>query len=94
MVPHVSLISCFSKKTACGLNVSYAPCACAVESCQSTLDDARTLSLSAHAQILLAGSGGAHGGSTLFLLSFIIITIIIIVATAIRPLPVLISMAS
>ena len=54
----------------------------------STLDDARTLSLSAHAQILLAGSGGAHGGSTLFLLSFIII--IIIVATATHPLPVLI----
>ena len=58
----------------------------------SALDDARTLSLSAHAQILLAGSGGAHGGSTLFLLSFIIIIIIIIiiVATATHPLPVLI----
>ena len=63
-------------------------------SCQSTLDDARTLSLSTHAQILLAGSGGAHGGNTLFLLSFIIITIIIIVATAIRPLPALTIMAS
>ena len=64
--------------------------ACAVESCQSTLDNARTLSLSAHAQILLSGSGGAHGGSTLFLLSLIIITIIIIVTTATHPLPVLI----
>ena len=55
-------------------------------------DDARTLSLSAHAQTLLSGSGGAHGGSTLFLLSFIIIIIIIIiiVATATHPLPVLI----